>query len=155
VKSMALLKAYRDVQIRYAWQLLEILVRKHAEAYPKYNPKLSLLATMLCDKLTEIGSAMRIHLLEIVENGADAHYDGKPIALDFRATKQFPMRGRLILTVVSPEEFEEALPRKEQQMKITEHWQPLFDPVGYLRMRLGEPKFGLEDSSSLLNTDYP
>ena len=148
---MALLEAYRDVQIRYARRLLEILVQKHAEAYPKYDPKLSLLAAMLCDELTEISPAMRIHLLEIVENSADVRCNCELIALDFQATKQFPLQGRLVLTVVSPEEFEAILPEvkrmgkatfpsKEQVLKLTEHWQPLFDPTGYLRMHLGEPK---------------
>jgi len=135
---MAILKEYRDAQIRYARDLAEALVKQHVLEYPKFNANFSLVAAMLCDELAEGTSDEWICILEIVKNGSEAYCRGEPVAQRFRSTRQFPLRGRLILTVVSPEFFENAL-KDESSMIVdmTEHWEPLFDPENYLRAHLG------------------
>jgi len=135
---MAILKEYRDAQIRYARDLAEALVKQHTLEYSEFNPNFSLVAAMLCDELAKGTSDEWICILEIVKNGSEAYWRGEPVAQRFKSTRQFPLRGRLILTVVSPEIFEDALTDKLSMIvDMTEHWEPLFDPTGYLQAHLG------------------
>jgi len=138
---MAILKEYQDAQMKYARELAEILVKLHVEEYPKHYPDMNLIAAMLYGELAEGSSDEWVRIFEIVKNYPYPYNSADPIAKRFKSTKQFPWRGSLILSAVSPEEFEDAIREELSIMEeITEYWTPLFDPEGYLRKHLGEPR---------------
>jgi len=137
---MAILKEYRDAQMRYVRELAEILVKLHTEEYPEYYPDMKVIVAMLYGELAEGKSDEWIRIFEIVKNYPYPYNGADPIAKRFISTRQFPWRGSLILSAVSPEEFEDAIREKSSVIEdIIEHWIPLFDPEGYLRKHLGEP----------------
>ena len=133
-------KLYLEVEVNHALELSKVLVHAHANEYPKRDGQMELIAALLYGPVVAKTSDEWIGILEIVKNYPYPYNKPDTLAWFFQSTKQFPLRSRLSIIALSPEEFEDALSQAAPALEeiLTEAWVPLYDPIGYLGKHLGK-----------------
>jgi len=123
-----------EAEINHALELSKVLVHAHANEYPKHDGQMELVAALLYGPVVARTSDEWIGVLEVVKNYPYPYNKPDTLARFFQSTKQFPLRGRLSIIALSPEEFEDALSQQAPALEevLAEAWIPLYDPIGYL-----------------------
>ena len=133
-------KLYLEVEINHSLELSKVLVHAHANEYPKHDGQMELIAALLYGPVVARTSDEWIGILEIVKNYPYPYNKPDTLPWFFQSTKQFPLRGRLSIIALSPEEFEDAFSQQAPALEeiLAEPWISLYDPIGYLSEHFGK-----------------
>ncbi len=105
--SSLAINPYLRAKVDYIRAVTKELVIEHREEY--LSQKMKLTAAVLFGPLAREEYSEEIWLLEIVEGYPYPSKTPEPLAVTFRATKDFPLLGHLRLWAMSPDEFRDAL----------------------------------------------